>query len=75
MRQSEERYIKHEDSKKAYRDIKNSIDTARRERVEEGINITNATIAKRMISDGVDIEFVMKYTGMTKEQIEKSINK
>lgn len=67
----------YEDSLKAYRDIKNSLDTAeakgRAEGRAEGINLANLATAQRMISDGVDIELVMKYTGLTKEQIEDSI--
>lgn len=71
----------YEDSLKAYRDIKNSLDTAEAKgraegRVEgraEGINLANLATAQRMISDGVDIELVIKYTGLTKDQIEDSI--
>ena len=37
MKQVEERYINFEASKMAYRDIKNSIDTAKREGKEEGL--------------------------------------
>ena len=37
MKQVEERYISIEASKMAYRDIKNSIDTAKREGKEEGL--------------------------------------
>ena len=37
MKQVEERYISFETSKMAYRDIKNSIDTAKREGKEEGL--------------------------------------
>ena len=37
MKQVEERYISFEGSKMAYRDIKNSIDTAKREGKEEGM--------------------------------------
>ena len=37
MKQVEERYISFEASKMAYRDIKNSIDTAKREEKEEGL--------------------------------------
>ena len=37
MKQIEERYISFEASKMAYRDIKNSIDTAKREGKEEGL--------------------------------------
>ena len=37
MKQVEERYISFEASKMAYRDIKNSFDTAKREGKEEGL--------------------------------------
>lgn len=64
----------YEASQFAYRDIKNSIDTAKREGkaegITEGINMANLATAQRMLSDGVDIELVMRYTGLTKEQIE-----
>jgi predicted transposase/invertase (TIGR01784 family) len=51
----------YEDSLKAYRDIKNSLDTAEAKGREEGINIANLAIAKRMLSDGMDMELVLKY--------------
>ena len=61
----------YEDSLKAYRDIKNSLDTAEAKGREEGINIANLAIAKRMLSDGMDMELVLKYTGVTEKQIKK----
>lgn len=61
----------YEDSLKAYRDIKNSLDTAEAKGREGGINIANLAIAKRMLSDGMDMELVLKYTGLTEEQIKK----
>lgn len=61
----------YEDSLKAYRDIKNSLDTAEAKGREEGINIANLAIAKRMLSDGMDMKLVLKYTGLTEEQIKK----
>ncbi len=61
----------YEDSLKAYRDIKNSLDTAEAKGREEGINIANLAIAKRMLSDGMDMELVLKYTGLTEKQIKK----
>ena len=39
MKQVEERYISFEASKMAYRDIKNSVDTAKREGIAEGKKI------------------------------------
>ena len=61
----------YEDSLKAYRDIKNSLDTAEAKGREEGINIANLAIAKRMLSDAIDTEEVLKYTGLTEKQIQK----
>ena len=61
----------YEDSLKAYRDIKNSLDTAEAKGREEGIDIANLAIAKRMLSDGMDMELVLKYTGLTEKQIKK----
>ena len=39
MKKVEERYIRFEASKMAYRDIKNSVDTAKREGIAEGKEI------------------------------------
>ena len=56
-----------EASKMAYRDIKNSIDKAK----QEGKNEKALEIAKNMLADGVDINLIKKYSGLTQEQIEK----
>ena len=79
MKQVEERYISFEASKMAYRDIKNSVDTAKREGIAEGMekgmelgmNQKALDIARNMLADGVDINQIMKYSGLTQEQIEK----
>ena len=87
MKQVEERYISFEASKMAYRDIKNSVDTAKREGIAEGMekgmkeglekgraegmNQRSLDIARNMLADGVDINQIMKYSGLTQEQIEK----
>ena len=79
MKQVEERYISFEASKMAYRDIKNSVDTAKREGIAEGMekgmelgmNQKALDIARNMLADGVDINLIMKYAGLTQEQIEK----
>ena len=47
--------------------IKSSIDTAK----EEGKNEKALEIAKNMLADGVDINLIKKYSGLTQEQIEK----
>ena len=85
----------YEASKKAYRDIKNSIDTAKQEGKQEGLaegmelglkkgmkkgmekgmekgkNEKALEIARSMMADGVDINLIMKYSGLTQEQIDK----
>ena len=65
----------YETSKMAYRDIKNSADTAKREGIaegmEKGMNQKALDIARNMLADGVDINLIMKYSGLTQEQIEK----
>ena len=77
----------YETSKMAYRDIKNSVDTAKREGIAEGMkkgmkeglekgraegmNQRSLDIARNMLADGVDINQIMKYAGLTQEQIEK----
>ena len=65
----------YETSKMAYRDIKNSVDTAKREGIaegmEKGMNQKALDIARNMLADGVDINQIMKYSGLTQEQIEK----
>ena len=77
----------YETSKMTYRDIKNSVDTAKREGIAEGMekgmkeglekgraegmNQRSLDIARNMLADGVDINLIMKYSGLTQEQIEK----
>ena len=61
----------YETSKMAYRDIKNSVYTAKREGIAEGMNQKALDIARNMLADGIDINLIMKYSGLTQEQIEK----
>ena len=69
----------YEASKMAYRDIKNSIDTAKQEGLaegmelgmEKGMNQKALDIARNMLADGFDINLIMKYSGLTQEQIDK----
>ncbi len=69
----------YEDSLKYYRDLKNSLDTAKEEGVIEGIEKGIAKgiekgkveVAKNLIKNNVSIEIIMKSTGLTKEQIEQ----
>src|SRR6056297_2637750 len=57
----------YEDSLKYYRDLKNTLDTAK----EEGKFEEKEGIAKSMIEKGYNISEVVKLTGLTEEQIEK----
>ena len=73
----------YEDSKKAYRDIKNSIDTAKRDGIAEGIEIGKAegielgkaegkrSMARKMIDEGLPLSLISKITGLTEAEIEK----
>ena len=61
----------YEDSLKAYRDVKNSIDTALEKGREEGKNSKALQIAKKMLDAGMDIETVMQLTDLSKSEIEK----
>ena len=65
----------YEASKMAYRDIKNSIDTAKQEGLAEGMekgkSERSQEIARKMLADGVDINLIMKYSGLSQEQIDK----
>ena len=76
MRLSEERY-----DNPAYRDIKNSIDTAkeegreegRKEGREEGIAKEKLATAKRLLGMGLTQEQVAKGTGLSIEEIERLV--
>ena len=75
----------YEASKMAYRDIKNSIDTAKREGKEEGLaegmekglaegmekgmNKRSLEIARKMLANGMDAATVMEITGLSAEEI------
>lgn len=90
MRLSEERYIslltdfgfkqelrEYEDSLKAYRDIKKSIDTAKEEGREEGrvegITKEKLATAKRLLGMGLTQEQVAKGTDLSIEDIERLV--
>ena len=57
----------YEESLNVFRDIKNSMDTA----FEEGEENKALKIAKEMFIDGEPIEKIIKYTGLSKEDIQK----
>ena len=69
----------YEASKMAYRDIKNSIDTAKREGKEEGLaegmkkgmEKRNLEIARKMLANGMDAATVMEITGLSESQLQQ----
>jgi predicted transposase/invertase (TIGR01784 family) len=61
----------YEDSLKYYRDLKNSLDTAKDEGREEGREERAFEIAKELLKNGINIEIIVHSTGLTKDQIEK----
>ena len=56
----------YEDNLKAYRDIKNSLDTAKEEGRAEGI----AMVAKMMYAKGMDIDVIASMTGLSTDEVE-----
>ena len=90
MKQVEERYISFETSKMAYRDINNSVDTAKREGIEigmekgmkkgreegraEGKHEANTETAQRLLAMGLSAEQVAKATQLPLEIIKNLSN-
>ena len=90
MKQVEERYISFETSKMAYRDIKNFVDTAKREGIAEGKEIgmkegmekgraegkheANTETAQRLLAMGLSVEQVAKATQLSLEIIKNLSN-
>ena len=90
MKQVEERYISFEASKMAYRDIKNSVDTAKREGIAEGMekgmelgmakgraegkHEANTETAQRVLAMGLSAEQVSKATQLPLEIIRNLSN-
>ena len=64
---SAEEKVQYEESLKYYRDLKNVVDTSRKEGLKEG----KIQIAKEMKVDGFAIEKIIKYTGLSKSDIEE----
>lgn len=69
-----EEYLSYEDSLKYYRDLKNTIDTAKEEGIEQGIEQGMEKkaflIAKEMLAENESIEKIVRFTGLTTEQVE-----
>ena len=53
----------------AYRDIKNSVDTAKREGIAEGKEKRSLEIARKMLAKGIDEATVKEITGLSAEHI------
>jgi len=72
---SHEEYLSYEDSLKYYRDLKNTIDTAKEEGmaegIEKGMEKKAFEIAESLIVNDVADDIISKSTGLTIEQIEK----
>jgi predicted transposase/invertase (TIGR01784 family) len=63
----------YEDSKKVYRDIKNSMDTAFEEGKEEGLKEGKKTMIVEIIQNGVSnnmsVEILTQLTGLTEKEV------
>lgn len=59
----------YEDSLKAYRDIKNSLDTAEEKGRKKGMEERSLEIAREMLQDGEPIEKIIRYTGLSENEI------
>lgn len=60
----------YEDSLKYYRDLKNSLDTAREEGKIEG----KIEVAKNLLINGISVDLIIKATGLTESEIKKIEN-
>jgi len=61
----------YEDSLKYYRDLKNSLDTAREEGKIEGKIEGKLEVAKNLVSNAISIDLISKATGLTESEIKK----
>lgn len=66
---SQQEYQDYEDSLKYYRDLKNSLDTKFEEGKIEGMIEGKIEVAKNLLQNGVDIEIIIKSTGLTENEI------
>jgi predicted transposase/invertase (TIGR01784 family) len=62
---------KYEESLQYYRDLKNVVDTSFDQGKEEGKAERNIEIARQMKSEGEPIEKITRFTGLSKEEIER----
>ncbi|MFN8256363.1 MAG: Rpn family recombination-promoting nuclease/putative transposase [Bacteroidales bacterium] len=67
---SQTEYQEYEDSLKYYRDIKNSLETAREEGKMEGKIEEKIEIARTGLKEGLPSDLIIKLTGLTRDDIE-----
>ena len=68
---NKEEFQHYEDSLKYYRDIKNSLDTAREEGEKRGKIEGKVEVVKTMLKKGMDIQLIIEITGLSKKEIEQ----
>ena len=66
-----EQMLSYEDSLKYYRDIKNSIDTARDEGIERGRNEERVKVATALLKKGMHEDIIMEVTGLGLQLIQE----
>ena len=64
----------YEDSRKAYRDLKNCLDTAMREGIERGRTEGIAIAVKAMYSNGMNVEAIAATMNMTPEKVNEILS-
>jgi hypothetical protein len=62
--------IEYEKSKRE-RDLRNQFQFATDKGIAEGIEIGASNVARKLKADGMDIDMIIKYSGLTREEIEK----
>ena len=70
-RYSDDERWQYEESKKVFWDNYSVMKTAHEKGIHEGKEIANYDTARRMKNDGMLVELIAKYTGLTAEEIEK----
>lgn len=61
----------YEESLKVYRDMKNSLDAAREEGIEIGVEKGRIEVARNLLKKGLDNEFIAETTNLSIEEIER----
>ena len=68
MRYTEERY---EDSLKAYRDLRNSLDNAEEKGIAKGKKNKAIEIATKMKAKGFSVDDIVQMTGLSADEVKK----